>query len=98
MCPSPRLRSPALKRWLSPSLNLTRYGKRRKPRSTRASSQDGFTRRLSSVPDSLRKTLTYDQGTEMAMHQTLGKRLRIDVFFCDPYSTGSAGPMKTPTD
>lgn len=52
---------------------------------------DGFTRRLGSVPDSLRKTLTYDQGTEMALHQTLARRLRIDVFFCDPHSPWQRG-------
>jgi len=46
----------------------------------------GFTRRLRSVPPSLRKTLTYDQGTEMALHQTLAKRLNLQIFFCDPHS------------
>jgi IS30 family transposase len=51
----------------------------------------GFTRRLGSVPESLRKTLTYDQGTEMALHQTLAKRLRIDIFFCDPHSPWQRG-------
>jgi IS30 family transposase len=50
------------------------------------SALEGFSRRLRSVPPSLRKTLTYDQGTEMALHQTLAKRLKIDIFFCDPHS------------
>ena len=31
----------------------------------------GFERRLSFVPESLRKTMTYDQGSEMALHETL---------------------------
>ena len=52
---------------------------------------DGFTRRLGSVPESLRKTLTYDQGTEMALHQTLAKRLHIEVYFCDPHSPWQRG-------
>ena len=47
---------------------------------------EGFTRRLKEIPPSLRKTLTYDQGSEMAMHKELAKRLRIDVFFCDAHS------------
>lgn len=55
------------------------------------STLDGFTRRLLTVPDSLRKTLTYDQGTEMALHQTLAKRLRLDVYFCDPHSPWQRG-------
>jgi transposase, IS30 family len=52
---------------------------------------DGFTRRLRSVPASLRRTLTYDQGTEMALHQTLAKRLHMDIFFCDPHSPWQRG-------
>lgn len=47
---------------------------------------DSFTRRLQRVPPSLRKTLTYDQGSEMAMHATLARQLHIDIFFCDPHS------------
>ena len=50
------------------------------------SALEGFTRRLRTVPPSLRKTLTYDQGTEMALHETLAKRLSISIFFCDPHS------------
>jgi IS30 family transposase len=52
---------------------------------------EGFTGRLRTVPGSLRKTLTYDQGSEMALHDTLAKRLRIDVFFCDPHSPWQRG-------
>jgi IS30 family transposase len=50
-----------------------------------------FSRRLRSVPPCLLKTLTYDQGTEMALHQDLAKRLRIDIFFCDPHSPWQRG-------
>ena len=52
---------------------------------------DGFTRRLREVPPSLRKTLTYDQGSEMALHKTLSKRLSMDIFFCDAYSPWQRG-------
>ena len=52
---------------------------------------DGFTRRLKSVPASLRKTMTYDQGTEMALHEDLAKALKIDIFFCDPHSPWQRG-------
>ena len=47
---------------------------------------DGFSRRLRSIPPELRKSLTYDRGSEMALHKTLAKRLRMDIFFCDAYS------------
>lgn len=52
---------------------------------------DGFTKRLRRIPASLRKTLTYDQGAEMAKHETLAKRLHMDVFFCDPHSPWQRG-------
>ena len=52
---------------------------------------EGFTKRLRRVPRSLRKTLTYDQGCEMALHDTLAKRLRMDIFFCDPHSPWQRG-------
>lgn len=51
----------------------------------------GFSRRLRSVPASLRKTLTYDQGSEMAFHSSLSSRLRIAVFFCDAHSPWQRG-------
>lgn len=52
---------------------------------------EGFTRRLREVPPSLRKTLTYDQGSEMALHKELARKLRIDIFFCDAHSPWQRG-------
>jgi IS30 family transposase len=46
----------------------------------------GFTRALRPLAPDLRKTLTYDQGKEMARHEELAKRLRIAVYFADPHS------------
>jgi IS30 family transposase len=52
---------------------------------------DGFTQRLRRAPASLRKTMTYDRGTEMALHETLAKRLRMDIYICDPHSPWQRG-------
>ena len=52
---------------------------------------EGFTRRLRNVPPELRRTLTYDQGSEMAFHKKLAKRLRMDIFFCDAYKPWQRG-------
>lgn len=52
---------------------------------------EGFKRRLRSVPESLRKTMTYDQGSEMALHETLSAQLKMDIFFCDPHSPWQRG-------
>lgn len=54
---------------------------------------DSFTQRFRHVPACVRKTLTYDQGREMAKHETLAKRLKIDVYFADPHS-----PWQRPTN
>lgn len=61
------------------------------PDASAASVLDAFTRRMKTVPPSLLKTLTYDQGTEMASHSLLAKQLHIDVFFCDPHSPWQRG-------
>ncbi len=47
---------------------------------------DGFSRKLRRIPASLRKTLTYDQGKEMARHEELARRVHIQVYFADPHS------------
>ena len=54
---------------------------------------EAFTQRFRHVPSCVRKTLTYDQGREMARHETLAQRLRIVVFFADPHS-----PWQRPTN
>lgn len=52
---------------------------------------DAFARRLQEVPPSLRRTLTYDQGSEMALHKELACKLRIDIYFCDAHSPWQRG-------
>lgn len=52
---------------------------------------EGFKRRLKSIPESLRKTMTYDQGSEMALHETLSAQLNMDIYFCDPHSPWQRG-------
>jgi transposase, IS30 family len=54
---------------------------------------ESFTKRFRHVPAGVRKTLTYDQGREMAKHETLAKCLKIDVYFADPHS-----PWQRPTN
>src|SRR3990167_4729524 len=51
----------------------------------------GFKRRLQTVPESLRKTMTYDQGREMSKHQDLSAALKMDIYFCDPRSPWQRG-------
>jgi IS30 family transposase len=47
---------------------------------------EGFSRKLRRVPACVRKTLTYDQGKEMARHAELARRTGVRVYFADPHS------------
>ena len=50
-----------------------------------------FANALNRMPKVLRKSLTYDNGTEMAAHKLFTKLTQIPVFFCDPYSSWQRG-------
>lgn len=46
---------------------------------------------LQDRPTSWVKTLTFDNGTEFAQHQTMAKRLGAKTYFADPYSAYQRG-------
>lgn len=50
-----------------------------------------FEKRLGVLPIHLRRTLTYDNGTEMSSHELLSNSLGIKVYFCDPGCPGQRG-------
>ena len=58
---------------------------------------DGVARHLlrlfGSLPQSLRQTVTFDNGTEFARHQRLHS-LAIDTYFCDPYAPWQKGGIE----
>jgi IS30 family transposase len=43
------------------------------------------------LPEKLRRTLTWDRGTEMAAHAELALQTGLSVFFCDPHSPWQRG-------
>ena len=51
----------------------------------------GFARKLRMIAQPLRKSLTYDQGREMARHELLGKKFRLHIYFADPHSPWQRG-------
>lgn len=58
---------------------------------TAASALEGFTAKLRSIAEPMRKTLTYDRGKEMARHPELTEATGIRVYFCDPRSPWQRG-------
>ena len=50
-----------------------------------------FARHLLKHPKYLRKTMTYDNGLEMANHKWLTKKTKMDIYFAHPYSSWERG-------
>jgi IS30 family transposase len=46
---------------------------------------------IAKMPHTLRKTLTWDQGKEMANHARIAAAHEIDIYFCDPHSPWQRG-------
>jgi transposase, IS30 family len=46
---------------------------------------------MSRLPDTLRKTLTWDQGVEMTNHVRIAEATGLDIYFCDPHSPWQRG-------
>nr|WP_291465155.1 IS30 family transposase [Actinomyces sp.] len=52
---------------------------------------DALTRRIQGLPDQAMRTLTWDQGREMARHQRLTPGTGVEVFFAHPHSPWERG-------
>lgn len=52
---------------------------------------DSFSRQMKRLPAALRRSMTYDRGSEMACHPELARRLKIDIWFCDPHAPWQRG-------
>ena len=53
--------------------------------------RDAITRTIITLPEQLRRSLTWDQGAEMAQHARLKIDTGVQVYFCDPHSPWQRG-------
>jgi IS30 family transposase len=60
-------------------------------RPTAAAMHHGITTALGRLPAHLRRTLTWDQGKELALHQKIADEIGTKVFFCDAHSPWQRG-------
>jgi IS30 family transposase len=59
--------------------------------STAEAALRGYSAAFAPLDPELVKTLTYDQGKEMALHKKLEAATGIKVYFCDPHSPRQRG-------
>jgi IS30 family transposase len=53
--------------------------------------RDAITRTITTLPEQIRQSLTWDQGAEMAQHANLRIDTGLQVYFCDPRSPWQRG-------
>ncbi len=55
--------------------------------------REAFEKEFKELPTQMKKSLTYDNGTEMAQHKLFTKHTKVQVYFTHPYS-----PWERPTN
>src|SRR5690349_21193744 len=58
---------------------------------------DALAAKITTLPAALTRTLTWDQGNEMAAHARFTEETGIEVYFCDSKSPWQRGSNGTPT-
>ena len=53
--------------------------------------RDAIAATIATLPEQLRRSLTWDQGAELAQHARLRIEADLDIYFCDPHSPWQRG-------
>ena len=73
----------------------TRFVRLRKiPRKSAQASFEALSDIFADVREDLRKTITYDNGPENALHTHLNRRFNIRSYFCQPYHSWEKGTVE----
>jgi hypothetical protein len=59
--------------------------------------RDAIAASITTLPEQLRRSLTWDQDAELSQHAQLRIDTGLAISFCDPHTPGSAAPTSTPT-
>ena len=66
----------------------------RNPSRSSAGVMAGIDRQLAPLPPVLRRTVTFDRGTEFAAYPSLHRKLAMDSYFCEPRSPWQQGGVE----
>jgi transposase, IS30 family len=58
---------------------------------TAESVQNAIIAKITELPEHLRRSLTWDQGSEMANHRAIAAATDLNIYFCDPHSPWQRG-------
>jgi transposase, IS30 family len=58
---------------------------------TAATVAAAITAKIPDIPEVLRRSLTWDQGSEMALHTKITEATGLPIFFCDPHTPWQRG-------
>jgi IS30 family transposase len=73
----------------------TRYVKLARVKANQAREvSSAINRRLGRLPDSARRTITYDNGSENVEHERVNKVLGTTSYFCNPYHSWEKGSVE----
>ncbi len=53
--------------------------------------QEALVAKMATLPEQLRRSLTWDQGGEMANHVQIAEATGLEIYFCDPHSPWQRG-------
>jgi len=56
-----------------------------------AAVRDAIAATIMTLPGELRRTLTWDQGVELAAHAQISLATNMEIYFCDPHSPWQRG-------